>query len=153
MLKPILAALALLTLGLTACGSAADNPPAAPGPAAEPVSVAPAVAESSAAAEPVVPAAPLAPAIQPAARQAQPAVPAAAAANPGATANPEPAFDDARVEGLVAEWETDLALIAQVADCVERELGLERPLQPEDFQLQAHQPAIVACVAKEVGNE
>ena len=152
MLKPILAALALLALGLTACGSAADNPPAAPGPAAEPVSVAPAVAESSAAAEPVAPVAPLAPAIQPAAQQAQPAVPAAAA-SPGATVNPEPAFDDARVEGLVAEWETDLALIAQVAECVERELGLERPLQPEDFQLQAHQPAIVACVAKEVGNE
>ena len=145
MLKPILATLALLTLGLTACGSAADN-----SPAAEPVSVAPAVAESAAAVEPVAPAAP---AIQPAVQQGQPAVPAAAAASPGATANHEPAFDDARVEGLVAEWETDLALIAQVAACVERELGLERPLQPEDFQLQAHQPAIVACVAKEVGNE
>jgi len=148
MLKPILAALALLVLGLTACGSAADNPPAA-----EPVSVAPAVAESSAAAEPVVPAVPLAPAIQPAVQQGTTAVPAADAASPGATAAPQTAFDDARVEGLVAEWETDLALIAQVADCVEQELGLERPLQPEDFQLQAHQPAIVACVAKEVGNE
>ena len=149
MLKPILAALALLALGLTACGSAADNPPAAavPAPAAEPVSVAPAAAESSAAADPIAPAAPAA------VQQGQPAVPAVAAASPGATANPEPAFDDARVEGLVAEWETDLALIAQVADCVEQELGLERPLQPEDFQLQAHQPAIVACVAKEVGNE
>ena len=147
MLKPILAALALFALSLTACGSAADNPPAAavPAPAAEPVSVAPAAAESSAA----VPVAPQAPAIQPAVQQEQPA----AAASPGAAANPEPAFDDARVEGLVAEWETDLALIAQVAACVEQELGLERPLQPEDFQLQAHQPAIVACVAKEVGNE
>ena len=147
MLKPILATLALLALGLTACGSAAENPPAAavPAPAAEPVSVAPAAAESSAA----VPVAPQAPAIQPAVQQEQPA----AAASPGAAANPEPAFDDARVEGLVAEWETDLALIAQVAVCVEQELGLERPLQPEDFQLQAHQPAIVACVAKEVGNE
>ena len=145
MLKPILAALALFALGLTACGSAADNPPAAPAPAA-----APAATESSAAADPVAPVEPGAPA---AAQQVQPPVPAAAAASPGATANPEPAFDDARVEGLVAEWETDLALIAQVADCVEQELGLERPLQPEDFQLQAHQPAIVACVAKEVGNE
>ena len=144
MLKPILATLALLALGLTACGSAADNPPAAAVPA--PASVTPAAAES-AAAEPQAPAAP------PAAQQGQPAVPAVAAASPGAAANPEPAFDDARVEGLVAEWETDLALIAQVADCVEQELGLERPLQPEDFQLQAHQPAIVACVAKEVGNE
>lgn len=150
MLKPILAALALFALGLTACGSAADNPPAAAVPA--PASVAPAAGESSAA-EPVDPVAPQAPAIQPAAQQVQPPVPAVAAASPGATANPEPAFDDARVEGLVAEWETDLALIAQVAACVERELGLERPLQPEDFQLQAHQPAIVACVAKEVGNE
>lgn len=147
MLKPILAALALLALGLTACGSAAENPPAAavPAPAAEPVSIAPAAAESSAA----VPVAPQAPAIQPAVQQEQPA----AAASPGATVAPQPAFDDARVEGLVAEWETNLALIAQVAACVEQELGLERPLQPEDFQLQAHQPAIVACVAKEVGNE
>ena len=148
MLKPILAALALFALGLTACGSAADNPPSAAVPA--PASVAPAAGEASAAAEPV---APQAPAIQPAVQQGQPAVPAVAAASPGATANPEPAFDDARVEGLVAEWETDLALIAQVTACVEQELGLERPLQPEDFQLQAHQPAIVACVAKEVGNE
>ena len=147
MLKPILAALALFALGLTACGSAADNSPAAAVPA--PASVAPAAGESSVVAEPVAPAAPAAASV---AQQTQPAVPAAAA-SPGATANPEPAFDDARVEGLVAEWETDLALIAQVAACVERELGLERPLQPEDFQLQAHQPAIVACVAKEVGNE
>lgn len=147
MLKPILATLALLALGLTACGSAADNSPAAPAPAAEPAAVAPAVVESSAAAEPQVPAAPAA------VQQAPPAVPAASAASPGAAANPEHAFDDARVEGLVAEWETDLALIAQVAACVEQELGLERTLQPEDFQLQAHQPAIVACVAKEVGSE
>ena len=152
MLKPILAALALFALGLTACGSAADNSPAVPVPAAEPASVAPAVTESSAA-EPVAPAEPQEPAALPAVQQAQPAVPSADAASPGAAANPEPAFDDAQVEGLVAEWETDLALIAQVAACVEQELGLERPLQPEDFQLQAHQPAIVACVAKEVGNE
>lgn len=153
MLKPILAALALLAFGLTACGSAADNPPAAPAPAAEPVPVAPAAGESAAAAEPVAPAEPQSPAAAPAAQQGPPAGTAADAARPGATANPEPVFDDARVEGLVAEWETDLALIAQVAACVEQELGLERPLQPEDFQLQAHQPAIVACVAKEVGNE
>ena len=146
MLKPILAALALLALGLTACGSAADNSPAAAVPA--PVSVAPAAGESSAA-ELVDP---VAPAALPAVQQGQPAVPAVAA-SPGATVAPQPTFDDARVEGLVAEWESDLALIAQVAACVEQELGLERPLQPEDFQLQAHQPAIVACVAKEVGNE
>ena len=143
MLKPILAALALFALGLTACGSAADNPPAAvPQQSAAPAAPAAVVVD---------PAAPAAPAEQPAA--AQPSAPAAAAASPGATANPEPGFDDARVEGLVAEWETDLALIAQVAECVEGELGLERPLRPEDFQLQAHQPAIVACIAKEVGNE
>lgn len=143
MLKPILAVLALFALGLTACGSAADNPPAA---------VAPAAAEQSAA--PAVPTAPVAQAaVDPAAPAAQPSAPAAAVANPGATANPETGFDDVRVEGLVAEWETDLALIAQVAECVEGELGLERPLLPEDFQLQAHQPAIVACIAREVGNE
>ena len=143
MLKPILAALALFALGLTACGSAADNPPAAaPQQSAAPAAPAAVVVD---------PAAPVAPAAQPAV--VQPAVPAAAVASQSATANPEPGFDDARVEGLVAEWETDLALIAQVAECVERELGLERPLRPEDFQLQAHQPAIVACIAREVGNE
>ena len=144
MLKPILAVLALFALGLIACGSAADNPPAAaPQQSAAPAAPVPAAV--------VDPAAPAAPAEQPAV--AQPAVPAAAVASPGATANLEPGFDDARVEGLVAEWETDLALIAQVAECVERELGLERPLRPEDFQLQAHQPAIVACIAREVGSE
>lgn len=139
MFKPILAVLALLALGLTACGSAADNPPVAVAP--------PAVEQSAAPAAPAVPAAPAA--VDPAEPAAQPA----AATSQSATANPEPGFDDARVEGLVAEWESDLALIAQVAECVERELGLERPLQPEDFQLQAHQPAIVACIAREVGNE
>lgn len=144
MLKPILAVLALFALGLTACGSAADNPPAAVAPAAV-------VEQSAAPAAPVAPAAPAA--VDPAAPTVQPAIPAAAVASPGVTANPEPAFDDARVERLVSEWESDLALIAQVAECVERELGLERPLLPEDFQLQAHQPAIVACIAREVGSE
>ena len=146
--KPILAVLALFALGLTACGSAADNPPAAVAPATVEQSAAPAAPVPAAV---VDPAAPVATAAQPAV--AQPSAPAAAVASQSATANPEPGFDDARVEGLVAEWETDLALIAQVAECVERELRLERPLRPEDFQLQAHQPAIVTCIAREVGNE
>ena len=61
--------------------------------------------------------------------------------------------DDERVGGLVAEWETDLAPIRRVAECVERALELDRPLRPEDFQLQANQPAILSCVKAEVGNE
>lgn len=143
MLKPVLATLGLLALLLTACGSAADNPPA---PAASTEqSSAPAAAVQQ---EPPV---------------AQQDAPASAAPNSGETAAPQtgaapaappaPHFDDARVEGLVAEWETDLSLIAQVAECVEQALGLERPLRPEDFQPQANQDAIVACIAKEVGNE
>ena len=147
MIKPVSAALGLLALLLTACGSAADNPPAVNTPAA--------------AEQPAAPAATVqqnqpAPAVQPAAPAA--AVPSSGEAVEAQTgldpaATPEPGFDDARVEGLVAEWETDLSLIAQVAECVEQALGLERPLQAEDFQLQANQPAIVACVAEEVGNE
>lgn len=141
MLKPVLATLGLLALLLTACGSAADNPPVPAMPAAS--------TEQSAA-----PAA---------AAQQEPPAPASAAPNSGETAAPQtgldpaaspaPDFDDARVEGLVAEWETDLSLIAQVAECVEQSLGLERPLRPEDFQPQANQDAIVACIAQEVGNE
>ena len=146
MLKPVLVALVLLALLLTACGSAADNPPAVNTPAA---------------AQPAAPAAPV-PQNQPA-PAAQQAAPAAAVPSSGEAvepqsglapaATPKAGFDDARVEGLVAEWETDLSLIAQVAECVEQALGLERPLQAEDFQLQANQPAIVACVAEEVGSE
>ena len=137
MLKPVLATLVLLALLLTACGSAADNPPA-PASATEP-SAAPAATV-----------------------QQEPPAPAAAP-NSGETAAPQtgldpaappaPDFDDARVEGLVAEWETDLSLIAQVAQCVEQALGLERPLRPDDFQPQANQDAIVACIAQEIGNE
>lgn len=138
MLKPVLATLGLLALLLTACGSAADNPPP------------PAVStqQSSAPA---------------ATAQQEPPAPAAAAPSSGETAAsqtgaapadpPAPDFDDARVEGLVSEWETDLSLIAQVAQCVEQALGLERPLRPDDFQPQANQDAIVACIAQEVGNE
>ena len=145
MLKPVLAALALLLLGLTACGSAADNPPAPAMPAATEQAAAPGVQEG-----------------QPATAAQQDAP---AAVGPGSgefavpqtvldpAAAPEPGFADARVEGLVAEWETDLAPIARVAECVAQALGLERPLQAEDFQLQANQDAIVACIAKEVGSE
>lgn len=148
MLKPVLATLGLLALLLTACGSAADNPPPPAMPAAS--------TEQSAAPAAAVQQEPPAPA-------AQQDAPAAAAPSSGETAAPQtglapaappaPDFDDARVEGLVAEWETDLSLIAQVAQCVEQALGLERPLRPGDFQPQANQDAIVACIAKEVGNE
>ncbi len=146
MLKPVLAALALLLLGLTACGSAADNPPAPAMPAATEQSAPVATVQQ----EPPAPA-------------AQQDAPAAAVPGTGEAvesqtgldpaAMPEPDFADGRVEGLVAEWETDLAPISRVADCVEQALGLERPLQAEDFQLQANQPSIVACIAKEVGSE
>ena len=139
MLKPVLATLGLLALLLTACGSAADNPPA---PAAS--------TEQSAAPAAAIQQEP------PVAQQDAPA----AAPNSGATAAPQnglapaappaPDFDDARVEGLVAEWETDLELISRLASCVENALNLDRPLQPEDFQLQANQPAILACAEKEI---
>ena len=72
---------------------------------------------------------------------------------PPATLAHQPSVDDDRVEGLVTEWETDLAPINRVSECVELTLGLDRPLRPEDFQLQANQPVILSCVKKEVGNE
>ena len=53
----------------------------------------------------------------------------------------------------MAEWEADLASIKQVTECIEQELGLSRPLLPEDLALQGNQPAIVSCVQQEVGNE
>lgn len=147
MLKPILATLGLLALLLTACGSAADNPPVSAMPAS---ATEPSAAQSATVQQEPPPV-------------AQQDAPASAAPNSGETAAPQtglapaappaPDFDDARVEGLVAEWETDLSLIAQVAECVEQALGLERPLRPEDFQPQANQDAIVACIAQEVGNE
>lgn len=147
MLKPVLATLVLLALLLTACGSAADNPPAPAMPAS--------ATEQSAAPAAAVQQEPPAPADKQDAPAAAPNIGETAAPQTGAApaAPPAPDFDDARVEGLVAEWETDLSLIAQVADCVEQALGLERPLRPEDFQPQANQDAIVACIAKEVGNE
>lgn len=147
MLKPVLAALALLLLGLTACGSAADNPPAPALPAATEQSAAPAATvqgrQSATAAQQDAPAA------------AVPGSGGAAVPQTGIdpAAAPEPGFADDRVEGLVAEWETDLAPISRVAECVAQALGLERPLQADDFQLQANQEAIVACIAKEVGSE
>ena len=72
---------------------------------------------------------------------------------PPATLVHQPSVDDDRVEGLVTEWETELAPIGRVSECVERALGLDRPLRPEDFELQANQPAIVSCVNAEVSNE
>ena len=72
---------------------------------------------------------------------------------PSTTQSPQQELDDDRVEGLVAEWESDLASVARVVECVKRTLGLERPLRPEDFDLQANQPAILACVKAEVGGQ
>ena len=140
MLKPVLATLVLLALLLTACGSAADNPPAPAMPAS--------ATEPSAAQSATVQQEPPAPAAAPGGGET-----AAPQTGLAPAAPPAPDFDDARVEGLVAEWETDLSLIAQVAECVEQALSLERPLRPEDFQPQANQDAIVACIAQEVGNE
>ena len=146
MLKPILATVGLLALLLTACGSAADNPPVPAMPAAtEQSAAAPGVQErqTATAAQQNAP-----PAVAPDSGEA-----AVSQTGLDPAAAPEPDFADDRVEGLVAEWETDLAPISRVAECVEQALGLERPLQAEDFQLQANQDAIVACIAKEVGSE
>ena len=60
---------------------------------------------------------------------------------------------DDRVEGLVTEWENDLTPIRRLSECVEQALGLDRPLLPEDLQLQANQPAIVNCLRAEVADE
>ena len=138
MIKLIIVALGLLAGLLSACSSVADRPPEAATQATDP-----AVQEAR-----PLPASSGSQASGPGPSAAEPS-PAAAAATP----IPELGFDDARVEGLVAEWETDLAAINRVADCVERELGLQRPLLPEDFALQANQPAILSCVKREVGNE
>ena len=147
MLKPVLATVGLLALLLTACGSAADNPPAPALPAATEQSAAPSTTVQEGQPAPA--------AQQDAPAAAVPGSGAAAAPQTGLdpAAMPEPDFADDRVEGLVAEWETDLAPISRVAECVEQALGLERPLQAEDFQLQANQEAIVACIAQEVGSE
>ena len=137
MIKLIIVALGLLAVLLSACSSAADRPPEAASQAA-----APAVQEAR-------------PLPASSGSQASGSGSSAVAPNPAAasaTPSPQPGVDDERVEGLVAEWETDLAAINRIADCVERELGLERPLLPEDFALQANQPAIVSCIEREVGN-
>ena len=136
MIKPIFATIGLLAVLLTACGSAADSPPEAAAPATVP-------------ARPI----PVLEAVQFRSAVCKDFAPSPAAVATSAAPIPEPGFDDDRVEGLVAEWEADLAAINRVADCVERELGLRRPLLPEDFALQANQPAIVSCVKREVGNE
>ena len=135
MIKLIIVALGLLAGLLSACSSVADRPPEAATQATDP-----AVQEARP---------------SPASSGSSGGVPGSNAAEPSPAAKPIPelGFDDDRVAGLVAEWETDLAAINRVADCVERELGLRRPLLPEDFALQAHQPAIVSCIKREVGNE
>ena len=137
MVKSILVVICLLTASLIGCGGVADNP-------------------QSSAEPPNVPT-PIVGGVDPA--PVQPEI--AAAASHSATNSPvlsatqssQPSVDDDRVEGLVTEWETDLAPIGRVSECVERALGLDRPLRPEDFELQANQPAIVSCVKAEVSNE
>ena len=139
MVKPMSVTIVLLVLAamLIACGGVADSP-------------------QSSAVPPSVPT-PLVGGIDPA--PVQPAI--AATASESATTSPvssatsssQANVDDDRIEGLVTEWETDLAPIGRVSECVERALGLDRPLRPEDFELQANQPAIVSCVKAEVSSE
>ena len=143
---PILAILALLTFSLIACGGGEDGsqsesaPVSVTSPARQQAAIAPAGQQPTP--FPV--------------QQASVATPSQSetiSSVPTAAQTPQPSLDDERVEALVGEWESDLALIARVAECVERTLGLERPLRPEDFDLQANQPAILSCVKTEVGGQ
>ena len=137
MIKPMLVAVGLLAAALIGCSGVADSPRGSAVPPNIPSPVVGGV-------EP----APVQPEIAGAASQSETNSPVSSA-----TQSSQPSVDDDRVEGLVAEWETDLALIGRVSECVERALGLHRPLRPEDFELQANQPAIVSCIKAEVGNE
>ena len=137
MVKPISVTIVLLAAMLIACGGVADSPQSSAVPPSVPTPIVGSV-------DP----APVQPEIAATASQSATNAPVSSA-----TQSPQPSVDDDRVEGLVTEWETDLAPIGRVSECVERALGLERPLRPEDFELQANQPAIVSCVKAEVGNE
>ena len=137
MVRPFLVAIGLLGALLVGCGGVAESPPPSAVPpnvptaivgGIDPISVQPGIASTTSQSEMNSPVS-------------------------SATQSSQPSVDDDRVEGLVTEWETDLAPINRVSECVERALGLERPLRPEDFELQANQPAIVSCVKAEVGNE
>ena len=137
MVKPISVTIVLLAAMLIACGGVADNPQSSAVPPNIPTPIARGVDPD-----------PVQPEIAATASHSATNAPVSSA-----TQSSQPSVDDDRVEGLVTEWETDLAPIGRLSECVERALGLDRPLRPEDFQLQANQPAIVSCVRAEVGNE
>ena len=137
MVKSILVAIGLLAALLISCGGVADSPQSSAVPPNAPTATVGGV-------DPV----PVQPGIASKASQSETNSPVSSA-----TQSSQPSVDDGRVEGLVTEWETDLAPIGKVSECVERALGLDRPLRAEDFELQANQPAIVSCVKAEVGNE
>ena len=134
-MKPFLATLLLLsTVTVIACGGIADSPDAVVSPPVSPAAVAGQIDQL--------------PTQQSLANT--PSQPETALDIPSP---PQPGVDDGRAEALVAEWEADLAPINRLAECIRQELGLGRPLLPEDLALQANQPAIVSCVKREVGNE
>ena len=137
MVKAFLVAIGLLATLLMGCGGVADSPQSSAAPPNVPTAIAGGV-------DPV----PVQPGIASTASQSATNSPALSA-----TLSSQPSVDDDRVEGLVTEWETDLAPIGRLSECVERALGLDRPLRPEDFELQANQPAIVSCVKAEVSTE
>ena len=137
MVRSFLVAIGLLAALLMGCGGVADSPQSSAVPPNVPTATAGGV-------DP----APVQPEIAATASHSETNAPVSSA-----TQSSQPSVDDDRVEGLVTEWETDLAPIGRVSECVERTLGLDRPLRPEDFELQANQPAIVSCVKAEVGNE
>ena len=139
MVKPMSVTIVLLVLAamLIACGGVADSPQSSAVPPSVPTTTAGVV-------DPV----PVQPGIAATTSQSATNSPASSA-----TPSPQANVDDDRIEGLVTEWETDLAPIGRVSECVERALGLDRPLRPEDFELQANQPAIVSCVKAEVSSE
>ena len=137
MVRSFLVAIGLLAALLIGCGGVADSPQGSAVPPNVPT--------------PIVGGVDPAPVQRGIASTASPSATNAPVSS--ATQSSQPSVDDDRVEGLVTEWETDLAPIDRVSECVEHALGLDRPLRPEDFELQANQPAIVSCVKAEVGNE
>ena len=134
LMKFFLSTLLLSTAMVIACGGVADSPDGAVSPPVSPAAVAGEIDQT--------------PVQQNLATESN--QPETASAIPPA---PQPGVDDGRADALVAEWEADLAPINLLAECIQQELGLGRPLLPEDLALQANQPAIVSCVKREVGNE
>ena len=133
-MKPFLAILLLLTVTMIACGGVADSPDSASLPSPSPAAGAGQIHQLPTQQR----------------FDTTPSQPETASAIPPV---PQPGVDDGRAEALVAEWEADLAQINQLTECIRQELGLGRPLLPEDLALQANQPAIISCVKREVGNE